>query len=214
LSRSLRPGEPRYFELIVPNLEEQVVAAIRRHPATRSIRLVGSRAEGRANPRSDWDFSVETTDFQQLAADLPLLLAPLDPIAQQWDRLSLRQCWMVMLHGPVKIDLIFPDHPHEPLPPWVATAENLQGIDAHFWDWILWLGSKEAAGKKELVADELQKLFGHLLAPLGASGPPATIEDAVESYRHLLVESERFLGATVPRLLGDEVGSALDGENE
>jgi hypothetical protein len=114
------------------DIEERVVGALRGHRAVRSIRLVGSRVEGRANPRSDWDFRVETIDFPALAGDLPALLAPLEPLAQQWDRLSEHQCWMVMLPGPVKIDLIFLDEPHQPEPAWIPSAGNLEAIDHHF----------------------------------------------------------------------------------
>jgi len=67
----------------------------------RSIELVGSRATGEARPESDWDFRVEARDFDAVAAALPALLAPLEPLAQQWDRLSDEQCWMLILRGPV-----------------------------------------------------------------------------------------------------------------
>src|SRR5436190_3362575 len=78
------------------------------HPAVSTVVLVGSRAKGRATERSDYDFVVETTDFARVAEALPLLVAALDPLAQQWDRLADTMCWMVMLPGPVKVDLIFP----------------------------------------------------------------------------------------------------------
>ncbi len=92
------------------------------HPAVRDVRLVGSRAEGRATERSDYDFIVDTHEFQQLAEALPGLLGELDPLAEQWDRLSDEMCWMVMLPGPVKVDLIFPSERHEHEPPSRACA--------------------------------------------------------------------------------------------
>jgi len=149
----------------------------------RAVRLVGSRATGQARPDSDWDFSVATRDFDAVAAALPSLLAPLEPLAEQWDRLSDEQCWMLILRGPVKVDLIFPDEPHVHEPPWVPSAESLDAIDAHLWDWLLWLRGKERSGKDELVAAELEKLFVHLLRPLGAERVPSSIADAVELYR-------------------------------
>ena len=111
---------------------------------------MGSRATGRAGPDSDWDFRVATRDFATVAAALPSLLAPLEPLAQQWDRLSDEQCWMLILRGPVKVDLIFPEEPHVHEPSWVPSAENLGAIDAHLWDWLLWLRGKERSAKEEL----------------------------------------------------------------
>jgi predicted nucleotidyltransferase len=40
------------------DLGERVIAAVSPNPAIREIRLVGSRAEGRAIALSDWDFLV------------------------------------------------------------------------------------------------------------------------------------------------------------
>ena len=104
-----------------------MIDAVGRHPAVRSVRLVGSRADSRANERSDWDFAVETEEFPRVAAALPELLAPLEPLAQQWDPLGERRCWMAMLRGPVKIDLIF-DEPQTESPPWRPGRETLEPI--------------------------------------------------------------------------------------
>jgi hypothetical protein len=177
--------------------------------SVRSVRLVGSRAHGRPHARSDWDFVVETHDFDVLAGDLPDLCAPLDPIAQQWDRLSSHYCWMLMLRGPTKVDLIFPDQPHQPQPPWEPTIANLPEIDRHFWDWTLWLVGKEAAGEHDLVGPELRKLFHHLLAPLGVRQVPGTLAAAVAAYRDALAQAERRFGLQVPRELDVEVASVL-----
>ena len=108
------------------------------------MRLVGSRAEGRATPLSDWDFAVRASDFAVLEPDLAGLVEPLEPLVRQWDRLSDTQCYMLLLRGPVKVDLIFPDEPHAHEPPWQPAPETLQGIDGHLWDWLLWLTSKAA----------------------------------------------------------------------
>jgi hypothetical protein len=173
------------------------------------IGLVGSRAEGRATEHSDWDFRVETTDFDAVAGALPDLLEALAPIAQQWDRLSTHACWMLMLPGPVKIDLIFADEPHELEPPWPPTADNLPAIDRHFWDWLLWLASKNTAGKHDLVSAELQKLFEHLLEPLGVEQRPSSLRDAVGAYRLARKQAEDRFELQVPRRLEAEVASTL-----
>jgi len=170
-------------------------------PAIRGVELVGSRAEGRAHDQSDWDFIVRTDDFASVAAALPGLLAPFEPLAAQWDRLSDTECFMLILPGPVKVDLIFPDQPHQPEPPWQPTRENLVGIDRHFWDWTLWLAGKEAGGKRESLSAELEKLFQHLLAPLGAEAPPTSVADAVSTYLRLRDALERRFEVEVPRVL-------------
>jgi predicted nucleotidyltransferase len=82
------------------DLGERVASALRQHPAVRSVQLVGSRAEGRATERSDWDFSVKSDDFDALACELPRLFASLAPLAQQWDRFGAYRCWMLILPGP------------------------------------------------------------------------------------------------------------------
>lgn len=191
------------------SLERRVTGAIGEHPAVRSIRLTGSRAEGRATALSDWDFVVETDDFAAVARDLPGLSAPLAPLAVQWDPLSPHWCWMLMLAGPTKIDLLFLDEPHGLEPPWEPTRESLSAIDRHFWDWALWLRSKEAAGKRELVASELAKLFRHLLGPLGVATAPGSVAEAVAAYRDARAAAERRFGCEVPRELEAAVAPAL-----
>jgi hypothetical protein len=116
---------------------------------------------------------------------------------------------MLMLRGPVKVDLIFPDEPHALEPPWRVSAETLQGVDAHFWDWILWLNSKGAAGKDSVVTAELDKLFDHLLAPLGVNRPPSSIAEAITAYRDVRDRAERELEVMVRRDLEDAVADVL-----
>lgn len=190
-------------------LDQRVIATVAPHLSVRSVRLVGSRAEGRATPRSDWDFLIDTDDFPTVAADLPALCAPLDPIAQQWDPLSSCWCWMLILHGPTKIDLIFAKQPHRPEPPWEPTRDNLPAIDRHFWDWMLWLGGKEVSGAQDIIVSELEKLFRHLLAPLGVGQRPASVAAAVAAYRDARGRAERRFGLQVPRELESEVASTL-----
>jgi hypothetical protein len=193
----------------VSSLDQRVIAAVGGHPSVRSVQLVGSRAEGGATARSDWDFLVDAADFQAVAADLGALCAPLHPIGQQWDRLSSHYCWMLMLRGPTKVDLIFAYQPHEQEPPWKPNPKNLAAIDLHFWDWSLWLGGKEAAGKEDLVAVELEKLFEHLLSPLGVGKAPRSVPAAVAAYRAARTEAEERFALRVPRDLEDEVVAAL-----
>jgi hypothetical protein len=183
----------------VADLDESIVAAVAPHPAVRRIELIGSRAEGRATTWSDWDFGVWTRDFSAVSAALPELLAPFEPLLQQWDRLGEEYCWMLMLAGPVKVDLIFPDEPHAKEPPWRFEPDTLEGIDGHFWDWAWWLRAKEAVGKSELVAVELGKLFEHLLAPLGVQTPPSSVAEAVRSYRTARDRAEHRFGLAVSR---------------
>jgi hypothetical protein len=191
------------------DLGERVIRAVGGHPGVRRIRLVGSRAAGNAKQESDWDFRVEARDFAAVAAALPSLLAPLEPLAQQWDRLSHEQCWMLILRGPTKVDLIFPEEPHEHEPRWEPSADNLHALDAHFWDWMLWLWSKETGGKRDVVGSELRKLFDHLLDPLGVEEVPSSISEAVSSYRRARDRAEQRLGCAISRELDSEVAPKL-----
>jgi hypothetical protein len=190
-------------------LTDRVVQAVARHPAVRKVELVGSRGEGSATELSDWDFRVETDDFEALARSLPSLVAELEPLASQWDRLSGEWCYMLILRGPAKVDLIFPEHPHAHEPPWEPSRDNLAELDAHFWDWMLWLHAKEATGKSELVAGELEKLARHLLNPLGSAGVPSSIAEAVARYRVARDDAEGELGVRVPRELADAVAPRI-----
>lgn len=194
-----------------------IISRVEPHPAIRRIDLVGSRAERTASAFSDWDFRVEAIDFAAASAALPALLSPLQPPVEQWDRLSPEWCWMLILRGPAKVDLIFPDIPHEKEPPWEPSPENLNAIEDHFWDWMLWLRGKEARGKLKLIEAELEKLFDHLLEPLGVGRCPRSIAEAIVFYRHARNQTAQRLGIVVPRDLDDAVSPAFvapdDGEN-
>ena len=182
-----------------------VRAVLLPHPDIRAVELVGSRAGGSPTPSSDWDFVVVTERFDEVARALPALVAELEPLGQQWDRISAYPCYMLLLAGPVKVDLIFPDEPFESLPPWTVSAETLDGIDQHFWDWILWLASKREKREDELVRRELIKLRDHLLGPLGVDRVPGSIGAAVEGYRAARDEREREFGVEVSRRREREV---------
>ena len=194
------------------SLAEQIPYVLARHPAVDSVVLAGSRARGEATALSDWDFSIETMDFPAVAGALPALVAPLEPLAQQWDRLSDHACYMLMLRGVGKVDLIF-DEPWESSPPWTVSTETLGGIDDHFWDWTIWLASKDRAGKQEFVESELRKMHTHLLVPLGVEGFPAHIADAVAVYTAARAEVEKRLAMTVPRVVEDEVRRLLSADS-
>jgi hypothetical protein len=191
------------------DLAMRVPTALLRHRAVEKVELVGSRATGGFLPLSDWDFLVETDDFDAVAAALPELVEPLRPLARQWDPLGEHPCYMLMLAGALKVDLIF-DRPHEHAPRWVLTAQTLPKIDAHFWDWVLWLGAKRAAGKQELLESELVKLSTHLLSVLGVEERPVSLEDAVRRYVPALREAEKRLGTRVSPRLATEVRTRLE----
>jgi hypothetical protein len=186
-----------------------VTDALERHLAVGRVRLVGSRAEGRAHPLSDWDFVVETDDFESVELALPTLVAPLEPIAAQWDPYSDHACYMLMLRGPTKVDLFFPNQPRAWSDAWVAAPETLEGIDHHFWDWILWLEQKRAGGCDEVVAKSLGDMYRLLLAPMGATAEPHSIGEALDLYLTARSEREREFGAHVPRELEHEALSTV-----
>ena len=178
---------------------------LRAHDAVRSVRLVGSRAEGGATALSDVDLLVDA-DLDALEPELAELVAPLEPLATQWDRLSEEASYfMLLLPGGIKVDVVF-DVPPANEPPWRVSAATLPGIDAHFWDWILWLGGKQLGGRDELVASMLGGLmFEHLLGPIGVAAPPATIDEAVRAYLGARDAREAELGVTVGRELQEAV---------
>jgi hypothetical protein len=174
-----------------------------------SVELAGSRAGGSATPLSDWDFLVETDDLDMLSAALPKLVGPLEPLVEQWDPLADHATYMLILRGPLRVDLIFPGERAERRPPWELRPETLAAIDSHFWDWILWLAAKRARGLDELVRDELAKMHGFLLGPLGVDAPPATMDEALDLYLIASKHAEERLGIGVSRALREEVLPAV-----
>lgn len=193
----------------IDTIVHDVRAALEAHPAVRKVRLIGSRARGDAGPLSDWDFEVVTDGFDSLARDIESLTAGLQPLAGQWDRLSPHMCYMLIVPGPVKIDFLFLDQPHEDERPWEPSAETLAGIDAHFWDWTVWLASKDAAGKHELLAEELRRMWEHILAPMGVDAAPASVAAAIERYTEARERLEAEFGTRVERELGEAIFGLL-----
>jgi predicted nucleotidyltransferase len=188
-------------------LEAAVRAALEPHPAVESVELRGSRARGTQTPLSDWDFQIETSDFAALGRDLARLVEPLEPLSRQWDRYSPHPTYMLTLRGPLKLDLLFLGRVNEPRPPWTLSADTLPGIDDHFWDWALWLKSKE--GHVELSREQRALMHTMLLGPLGAERVPDGVDDAVALYLDARGRAEEVLGVKVERTLGDEVLKAL-----
>ena len=187
----------------------RVITVLASHPDVSNVELVGSRARGEATALSDWDFFIRTRNSAGLARELPAIVAPLEPLAAQWDRLTERATYMLMLRCAIKVDLFPGDEQRALEPPWEPRQSNLADIDAHFWDWTLWLGGKVLAGKSALVAEELRKMHRHLLGPLGVTSSPATVHEAVAAYQLARDRLERNWEISVPRRLGDEVTAAL-----
>jgi hypothetical protein len=179
-------------------LPDDVISTLASDVTISTVELTGSRARGQATPLSDWDFVVTTPRFAEVRDTLPQTVRPLRPVVAQWDRLSRTWCYMLILPGPAKVDLLFGGL-HRAAPPWHVDASTLAGVDDHFWDWALWLQSKLAAGKRDLVAAELRKLHEHLLRPMDVAAAPASLGEAVTAYRSARAKYERRLGMHVSR---------------
>jgi predicted nucleotidyltransferase len=192
-----------------PEPVKALAARVRRVDGVHDARLTGSRAAGDPTPLSDWDFELDADDVGQLWERLPAALEDLEPLALFWDPLGERPNLIVVLDGPVKVDLILDGHPFTPSPPWVAECETLPAIDAHFWDWTLWLGAKQLRGQDELVRSQLERQHQHLLGPLGVEEVPDSITDAVAVYLAARARHEERCDTQVDRRLGDQVQRAL-----
>jgi predicted nucleotidyltransferase len=191
------------------SLRAAVEEALRASPLVRHVTLVGSRAAGGESGLSDWDFLVDTERFDELAPQLPRLIEPLEPLSWLWDPLSDDATYfMFIVPGPTKVDLVF-DRPPDPQPPWTVTAATLPLVDAHFWDFSLWLASKREKGNDELLAYLVPVLGRHILEPLGVDEAPVSIAHAVELYLPARERAEEQLRVRVPRALGDEVRPVL-----
>ena len=194
------------------DIAREVSAALRAHPSVRDVRLVGSRGLGRPHELSDWDFAVLTEDFEAVAADLHRLVAPLQPLSEQWDPYSKIECYMLLLEGPTKIDLMFPERPRAWSPAWEPSPETLEAIDRHFWDWILWLEQKRRGGKHAQLAKSLRDMHELLLRPMGAERELTSLVEAAEAYLAARETLERAYSVRVPRTLEREVRPVLEGE--
>jgi hypothetical protein len=138
------------------DLVAAAIALVAKHPAVGRVEFAGSRARGTHEELSDWDFAVETSNFAAVARDLPTLVAPLHPLAEQWEPLGHFPVYQVMLRGPTKVEYLFLEYPQDPKPPVNPSKDTLGAINTHFWDWIWWLATKEAAGRRDLVYEHLR----------------------------------------------------------
>ena len=185
------------------------IGLIAGHPAVKSVEFAGSRSRGTHEQLSDWDFAVETSDFEALAQDLPALVAPLDPLGQQWEPMGHFPVYQVFLHGPTKIEYLFLDRSQDPQPPLQSSRETLPAINTHFWDWIWWLTTKASIGRTDLVAEHMPQLYSQLLRPMGISVVPGTIDSAVEAFVARRNALEQEFGISVDRALEIEVRQGI-----
>ena len=179
------------------------------HPHVAAACLIGSRAVGEMHDFSDWDFRVETDDFDAVAKDLPGLVEPLKPVVGQWDPYADHACYMLILPGVVKIDFLFLDEKRAWAPPRQPSPETLEAIDQHFWDWIVWLEQKRTGGKQELLTSSLHDMYTLMLEPMGVATEPTSVADAVAAYTGARDRLEQRYGVTVPRDLDNEVRPVL-----
>jgi hypothetical protein len=189
----------------VEDLVPAAIAPVAAHPAVRGVELAGSRARGTHQELSDWDFAVTTSDFTAVAQSMPALVAPLDPLGEQWEPMGHFPVYQVLLRGPTKVEYLFLDHSQETAPPVSPSAATLVAIDNHFWDWIWWIATKASVGRDDLVAEHLPQLHAHLLRPIGVRDLPDTIDAAIDAFLTRRDELERRYGVRVPRKLEDEV---------
>jgi hypothetical protein len=185
------------------------IALIDGHPAVKSVKFAGSRSRGTHEQLSDWDFAVETTDFEALAQDLPALVAPLEPLGQQWEPMGHFPVYQVFLRGPTKIEYLFLDRSQDPLPPLEPSRDTLPAINTHFWDWIWWLTTKASIGRSDLVGEHMPQLYNQLLRPMGISAVPTTIESAIEAFVARRDTLEQEFGISVDRALETEVRDGI-----
>jgi hypothetical protein len=154
---------------------------------------------------------VETADFDALARDLPTLVAPLDPLAEQWEPLGHFPVYQVMLRGPTKLEYLFLRESQEPAEPVKPSAASLIAINTHFWDWIWWLAIKAAAGRDDLVSEHLPQLYEHLLRPMGADAMPSDVDSAIRVFRTRRDALEPEYAVVVPRALENEILAGIAG---
>jgi hypothetical protein len=175
------------------------------HRAVERVEFAGSRSRGRGDDLSDWDFAVETSDFDAVAHDMADLVAPLEPLSQQWEPLGHFPAYQVLMRGPTKVEYLFLDEAQDPKPAVRPSPDTLAAINTHFWDWTWWLVTKASAGRDDLVAEHLPQLHAHLLDPMGIATAPGSIDAAIDAYVDRRDALEREYGISLPRELENEV---------
>jgi hypothetical protein len=189
----------------VEDLVGVAIALVAKHPAVTGVELAGSRSRGTHDELSDWDFAVHTSDFAAVARDMAALVAPLDPLGEQWEPMGHFPVYQVLLRGPTKVEYLFLEQSQDAMPPVSPSHETLVAIDTHFWDWIWWLATKASVGRHDLVAEHLPQLHRHLLRPMGVDAVPEDIDAAIQAFVARRRALERKYGLSVPRALEDEV---------
>jgi hypothetical protein len=91
------------------------------------------------------------------------------------------------------------------MPPVEPSKDNLATINAHFWDWISWLATKEAGGRHDLVLEHLPQLFGHLLQAMEAGRMPEGLHEAMQAFVARRDALELEYGTAVSRTLEREI---------
>jgi hypothetical protein len=191
-----------------PDVVAGIGTALEHCAAVTSVTLGGSRGRGRATELSDWDLYL-AGDADAMMAEVPAVIAAFEPLAAFWEPLAEEAGYMVVLDGPIKVD-VFPVGATRPLqPPWQVHADTLVRIDGHFWDWLLWLGGKTLRGERGLVANELQKMHGFLLEPMGVANAPADLSQALAAYLRARSSAIDTFGVSVDPELGRQVSDAL-----
>jgi len=69
---------------------------------------------------------------------------------------------MVVMDGPIKVDVFPVGASRRVQPPWLVSADSLASIGDHLGDWTLWLGGKLLRGERQLVTEELAKMHRFL----------------------------------------------------
>ena len=193
----------------MPSPVGAVQQLLQRLPWVRSVVLTGSRRAGDPTLLSDWDFDV-AVDHDETVDALADHLVGFATLAVFWDPLSTRATLIVLLEGPIKIDLIVSGTPNpHPVPRWDVHPGSLARIDVHFWDWILWLGSKQLRGDHNLVQQELDKMWHALLQPIGVARPVTSLAATVDAYVAARDLQEHRLGVNLDRRLERQVRAAL-----
>jgi predicted nucleotidyltransferase len=175
------------------------------HPAVTGAEFAGSRSRGEHHELSDWDVAVQTSDFAAVARDMHALVAPLEPLGEQREPMGHLPVYQVMPRGPTKLEYLFLDESQEAMPAPQPGPDTLGAINTHFWDWIWWLITKDAAGRHDLMAEHTPPLHAHLLSPLGVESVPAGIDEAIAAFVARRDALERDYGVSVPRALEEEI---------
>jgi predicted nucleotidyltransferase len=186
------------------------IALVDEHPAVTGVAFAGSRSRGTHHELSDWDFAVTTPDFPRVAGDMPALVAPLEPLSEQWEPMGHFPVYQVLLRGPTKVEYLFLDETQEAMPAPVPGPDTLPAINTHFWDWTWWIATKQAAGRDDLVAEHLPQLHGHLLRPLGIEAVPRDLGESISAFVARRDALEREYGVSVDRALEAEIRRGIE----